>query len=112
VKLLVLRGTLRCGHDGLVSTKASQPWVRVDGSPVLVDNDPQGLSITMCPNISVNFKPCTTTLAVRDGYSTFVRVAGHAACLETVVGFTDGTPPGAVEYRVRQPGQDFVRAVA
>ena len=29
-------------------------------------------------------------------------------CLDTVVGKTDGTPPGVVIYHVRQPGQDFV----
>lgn len=108
MKALVLAGTLRCGHDGLVANVASQHWVRVSGSPVLVDNDPQGRSISMCPNLSLNYKPCTTTLAVREGYSGYVRIDGQRICLDTVVGFTDGTPPGAVDYDVRDPGQRFV----
>jgi hypothetical protein len=77
---------------------------------MLVEADPQGRSISMCPNVSVNFKPCTNTLAVRTGYSRLVSISGHAVCLESVVGFTDGTPPGAVEYNVRDPGQAFVTA--
>lgn len=112
MKLLVLEAVLRCGHDGAVRTVASQSWVRVDASPVLVESDPQGRSISGCPNVSVNFKPCKNTLVVRTGYSTFVRIGGHAVCLDSVQGFTDGTPPGLVKYDVRDPGQAFVDASA
>lgn len=108
MKALVLTGILRCGHDGLVAPVASQHWVRIGGAPLLVADDPQGRSIAMCPNISATFAPCRTTLRVRRGYSTFVRVDGQAWCLDSVVGFTDGTPPGAVEYTVRDPGQSLV----
>lgn len=110
MKLLVLSGVLRCGHDGKVGNVASQTWVRAVSSPVLVEPDPQGRSIAGCPNISVFFKPCLHTLAVRSGYSTFIRIDGQAACLETVIGFTDGTPPGAVDYTVRDAGQTLVEA--
>lgn len=112
MRLLLKRGVVRCGHDGVVANVPSQTWVRVDSSPVLVEPDPVGRSISMCPNIGVNIKPCTTTLVVRTGYSTFVRIGGRPASLETVVGFTDGTPPGLVEYTVRDPGQDFVAATS
>lgn len=112
MRLLLERGVLRCGHDGRVSNVPSQTWVRVDGSPVLVEPDPVGRSISMCPNIGLNIKPCTNTLVVRTGYSGFVRIGGRPVSLETVVGFTDGTPPGLVEYTVRDPGQGFVRAAA
>lgn len=112
MKLLVLKGILRCGHDGKVAPTASQTWVRVLASPVLVEPDPQGRSIAGCPNVSVNFKPCQNTLAVRSGYSTFVRIGGHAACLDSVVGFTDGTPPSAVDYTVRDAGQSLVTATS
>ena len=112
MKLVVLNGVMRCGHDGKVANVASQTWVRVASSPVLVKPDPPGRTIAGCPNISVNFKPCRHTLAVRSGYSTFIRVDGHAACLETVVGFTDGTPPGAVDYTVRDAGQTLVEATS
>lgn len=110
MRVLVEDGVLRCGHDGVVANVPSQAWVRVTGSPVLVEPDPQGRSLSMCPNIGVNIKPCTTTLVVRRGYSRFVRVGGHAVCLDTVVGYTDGTPPGLVEYTVRDPGQNLVAA--
>lgn len=112
MKVLVKEAVIRCGHDGRVANVPSRQWVRVAASPVLVEPDPQGRSISMCPNIGVNIKPCTTTLVVRKGYSTFVRVDGQAVCLDSVVGFTDGTPPGLVEYTVRDPGQAFVAASA
>lgn len=112
MRLLLERGVLRCGHDGKVRNVPSQTWVRVDDSAVLVEPDPVGRSISMCPNIGLNIKPCTSTLAVRTGYSTFVRIGGRAISLDSVVGFTDGTPPGLVEYTVRDPGQDFVAAAS
>ena len=112
MRLLLERGVVRCGHDGQVANVPSQEWVRVDGSPVLVEQDPVGRSISMCPNVGLNIKPCTSTLVVRTGYSSFISIGGAPACLETVVGFTDGTPPGLVEYTVRDPGQGFVVASA
>jgi hypothetical protein len=109
VRLLVKDGVLRCGHDGRVENVPSQHWVRINGSEVLVEPDPQGRSITACPNIGASIKPCTSTLVVREGYSPFVSIDGRPVCLETVVGYTDGTPPGVVEYTVRNPGQSLVR---
>ncbi|WP_427172746.1 hypothetical protein [Arthrobacter sp. 92] len=112
MKLLVTAAILRCGHDGLVKNMPSQQWVRVAGLPVLVDHDPQGRDIAMCPNVGINIKPCNRTLLVQKGYSAFVRINAKAVCLDTVEGFTDGTPPGAVKYTVRRPGQGFVEAAA
>lgn len=108
MRLLVLPGVLRCGHDGLVGNRASQEWVRVAGAAVLVATDPEGRPITMCPNISTNTKQCTSTQAVTTGYSTFVRIADRRVCLDTVEGYTDGVPPS--KYTVRTPGQQFVGA--
>ena len=108
MRVLVLPGVLRCGHDGLVANVASQGWVRVAGAPVLVSNDPEGRSISMCPNISTNTKQCNHTLAVTTGYSEFVRIGGRAMCLDSVEGYTDGVPPS--KYPVRAPGQEFVGA--
>ncbi|UVJ39189.1 hypothetical protein [Arthrobacter sp. CJ23] len=110
VRILVKEAILRCGHDGKVENVPSQEWVRVAESPVLVDNDPQGQDISMCPNVGLNIKPCNKTLPVLKGYSTFIKIGGKAICLDTVEGFTDGTPPGAVKYTVRRPGQEFVEA--
>lgn len=108
MKILVKEAILRCGHDGKVENVPSQEWVRIKQSPILVATDPQGRNISMCPHIGINIKPCNKTLPVTMGYSTFIRIGGKAVCLDTVEGFTDGTPPGAVKYNVRRPGQTLV----
>lgn len=112
MKILVLAAVTRCGHDGIIQPTASQSWVRIGGSAVLVSPDPVGRSIAGCPNIGLNIKPCTGTLAVHAGYSGFLRIDGHALCLDSLTGFTDGTPPGAVKYTVRSPGQRWMGATS
>ena len=106
MKVLVLPGVLRCGHDGKVTNQASQEWVRIATHPVLVATDPEGREISMCPNISTMTKQCNTALAVVTGYSTFVRIGGDRVCLDSIDGFTDGVPPS--HYTVRDPGQQLV----
>ena len=97
-----------CTHVlGKVSIAASQALVTVEGRSVLVEPDPVGRGISFCPNV-VPFKPCLTTLVVQTGYSLFIRVENRRLCLDTVTGFTDGTPPGAAMYVVRDAGQHFV----
>lgn len=108
MRVLVLPGVLRCGHDGKVGNTASQSWVRIAGDQVLVATDPEGRGISMCPNISTNTKQCNHTLKVIRGYSTFIRIDGHQICLDSIEGFTDGVPPS--HYTVRDPGQQFVGA--
>jgi hypothetical protein len=99
---------LFCKHGpGKVSIRATQNVVTVEGRRVLVEPDPVGRSIAGCPSV-VPFKPCLTTLAVQKGYSEFIRVENRRLCLDTVTGFTDGTPPGVVMYMVRDAGQKFV----
>ena len=65
-------------------------------------------TIAGCGNVGPTIKPCTNTLNVESGKSGFVSIGGKPVCLDTVVGGTDGTPPGATKYRVRQAGQSFV----
>jgi len=106
--------TLVCAHElGRVSNLASQGWVRIENRPVLVEADPVGRPIEGCPNANpvAGIRPCRTTLVVKAGYSAFIRVDGRPVCLDTVTGLTDGTPPGAVEYKVRSPGQALVAEV-
>ena len=99
---------LFCKHGpGKVSIKGTQEVVTIGGRMVLVEKDPEGRSIAGCPSV-VPFKPCLTTLAVRKGYSPFLRIDGRRICLDTVTGFTDGTPPGVIMYEVRDAGQHFV----
>jgi len=99
---------LVCKHDGKVKIQPSQTLVRVEGRLVLVEPDPEGRGISLCPNYGLTIKPCVTTLKVKAGYSTLVRIGGKPVCLDTVEGLTDGTPPGLVKYVVRNAGQDLV----
>ncbi len=99
---------LFCKHvTGKVAIKTSQSLVTVEGRNVLVEPDPVGCSISGCPSV-VPFKPCLTTLLVQKGYSEFIRIQNRRLCLDTVTGFTDGTPPGVIMYVVRFAGQQFV----
>lgn len=107
------RAVLVCAHElGKVDNKPSQRWVTIKNRRVLVSTDPEKRSISMCPNIGITIKPCTNTLKVTKGYSTFIKVNGKRVCLDTVTGLTDGTPPGTVKYKVRSPGQPFVSGAA
>jgi hypothetical protein len=99
---------LFCKHGpGKVAIAATQNLVMVEGRRVLVEPDPVGRRIDGCPSV-VPFKPCLTTLVVQKGYSSFIRVENRRLCLDTVTGYTDGTPPGVVMYVVRYAGQGFV----
>lgn len=108
-KLLNQRAVLVCTHEvGIVGIVAGQSLVRLDGAHALVRPDPEARPIAGCPNVGPTIKPCTSTLPVQAGYSEFVRIEGKAACLDTVTGLTDGTPPGGVKYKVNSPGQTLV----
>jgi hypothetical protein len=112
MKILTEDALLVCNHElGTVGIKPTQDLVAIGGRRVLVDNDPENRPITACPNIGATIKPCQLTLRVQEGYSAWIRVDGKQVCLDTVTGLTDGTPPGTVMYKVRQPGQDFVSEV-
>jgi hypothetical protein len=109
MKILTSAADLRCDHrNGTVKIAASQSLVTIDGRPVLVESDPVGRPISGCPNVGATIKPCTSTLAVRAGYSDLLTIDGRRVCLDTVTGLTDGTPPGMVPYKVINPGQGFV----
>ena len=107
--LLTEDAVLVCAHElGIVGIAAAQHLVTVENRRVLVEVDPEGRPIVGCPNIGPTIKPCTTTLRVQTGYSDLIRIDGRRACLDTVTGLTDGTPPGTVRYKVRSPGQTLV----
>jgi len=107
---VITSASIKCGHDGKVENVPSQRWVHVQTYPVLVHDDPRGRRVAGCPNIGPTMKPCTTTLRVAQGYSSFIRVDGEAVVLSNLDGLTDGTVPGTVHYTVRDSGQDFVSA--
>jgi hypothetical protein len=107
-EILVVDAKVRCDHDGRIENRPSQQWTTIEQVPVLVDDDPEGREINACPNRGANIRRCTKTLRVEKGYSIFVRIDGKAIVLASLEGKTDGTPPGFVHYRVRNPGQTFV----
>lgn len=109
MKFLTEDAVIVCQHLlGRVSLAPTNQWVTINTRRVLVDNNPEGRSIAGCPNLGLGIKPCNLTLAVKSGYSDFIRVSGRRVCLDTVTGLTDGTPPGVVDYYVRAPGQAMV----
>jgi len=98
-----------CTHElGIVGIVAGQTLVTIGRRKVLVEIDPQGRPIGGCPNVGPSIKPCLTTLVIKEGYSSLLRINGKRVCLDTVTGFTDGTPPGVVKYKVNNPGQNLV----
>jgi len=103
---------VQCKHDGSVGLVPSQTLVAIAGRKVLVEPDPEARPITTCPMYGPGLKPCTTTLRVTKGYSGFVSIGGRRVCLDAVTGLTDGTPPGTVNYVVREPGQSLVEEVS
>lgn len=101
---------LVCTHEtGVVINTTTQNFVTINHKRVLIENNPENRTIVGCPNIGVGIKPCTTTLKVNQGYSNFVRIKGYRVCLSTIIGLTDGTPPGIVAYKVRSAGQNMIR---
>ncbi|MEO1575211.1 MAG: hypothetical protein AAFU65_09655 [Pseudomonadota bacterium] len=110
MRWLTQDAVLTCPHEsGLVGIAPSQRLVTVQSRAVLVANDPEQKPIAGCPWVSPGMKPCTSTLKVTRGYSSWIRIQGRRVCLDTVTGLTDGTPPGTFFYNVRSPGQSLVR---
>ena len=109
LKFLTVDAKITCKHiTGVVQLCTPQNLVFVKGRRVLVANDPQAKRISGCANYGATIKPCTLTLKVDKGYSSFIHINGRAVCLDNLTGLTDGTPPGTVQSVVRNPGQHFV----
>lgn len=107
---LTVDADIRCAHKlGRAATTAGEDFVFLAGKRVLTGPDPVGRSIGGCPNVGPTVKPCTTTLAVQVGWSGFVNIGGRPVVRADLTGMTDGTPQGAVAYRVEHPGQTLVR---
>ena len=113
MKFLTNLAKLTCKHlTGEVRLLRFQDFVTIEGHPVLRKNDPELSLITGCSNMGPTIKPCTLTLPAYEGYSSLVFIEDIPVCLDTITGLTDGTPPGMIEYFVRDAGQDFVEGEA
>jgi hypothetical protein len=109
MKLLTEDAVLRCPHKARVAVAPTQTLVRINGRRVLVNDDPENKSISMCPNFTTTgINPCTHSLRVQQGYSALATIDGRAVCLDSVTGLTDGTPPATHKYIVETPGQELV----
>jgi hypothetical protein len=109
VRFLTEDAELKCTHGGELQLEPVQDLVHIDGRRVLIEPDPENREINGCPNTDLaEIRPCKKTEEVRKGYSVFIRVLGHQVCLDSVEGFTNGTPPRSVKYVVREPGQEYV----
>lgn len=109
MRILTEKALLVCKHEvGRITNKPSQDFVTIGKHRVLVESDPEGRSIGGCPVVPPIGRACVTTLKVQTGYSNWIRIGGNAVCLDTITGFTDGTPPGVVKYKVNFAGQEFV----
>jgi len=106
--ILTQLAVVQCAHMGMIPQSAGQALVSIGSAAVLVEPDPVGRAIGGCPIAPPAGKPCTSTLPVQKGYSGLLRINGHRICLDTLSGFTYGTPPGTVKYQVTFAGQVFV----
>ena len=107
--LLTENSVIVCAHQrGRIKNEPSQDFVTIEGKRLLVETDPEGRSISGCPNYGPTFKPCSTTLKVKVGYSDFLSIDGKRVCLDSLSGYTNGTPPGVVKYKVDDVTQNFV----
>lgn len=94
--VLTTASNVQCGHQGTVSTRGSAK-LKVQGSPVLTGSGVVGSSIAGCTTApSSTTKPCTSVLAVGVGRALKLRVGGQPVLLDTLVGSTNGVPPGTL----------------
>ena len=114
MRWLTRDATLICDHTGRVKVTFDQTLVTIKGREVLIATDPEGRDINLCPNVNpaIGMRACAKTLPVIQGYSTFITIKGNRVCLDSVRGLTDGSPPGIVNYKVTDPGQQLVGATS
>lgn len=90
--------TITCSHGGRVTLIPRQTTVLVKAGSVMCEPDLIGAPIVGCAQpASTNTKPCTAVLSTLPGASNpRVLVAGRPVYLQTLIGITDGVPPGVV----------------
>ena len=110
MRWLTDRAHLACKHSptSRVAIRAGQSWVAIEKRRVLIRPDPENRPISGCTVVPApGIFPCSATLSVQQGYSSWIRIDGRPVCLDTVIGFTVANPQ--TQYEVRNPGQLLVR---
>jgi hypothetical protein len=108
--VITTNSTIICAHGGQVTLMPKQTTVTIKGGSVLRETDIMGAPIVGCAQApSTNTKPCTTVVSTMPGGSApKVTIQGMPVHLQTVMGMTDGVPPGTIS--VVNPGQTTVQA--
>ena len=102
--------TILCTHGGKVQIVPRQMTVTAGGSPIVRETDLMGAPIVGCAQPpSISSKPCTMVVSVIPGSGTAMKVTagGMPAHTQTLMGMTDGVPPGTIQ--VVDPGQQKVQ---
>jgi hypothetical protein len=96
--LLNANAVILCSHGGKVNPIPGQSKVLAGGAPVLCVPDLVGAPIAGCPVAPTPAtKPCTTVVAVTPpSWSLKVSVDGKPVYVASLVGVTDGVPPGSL----------------
>jgi hypothetical protein len=110
-KVLTSSATITCSHGGTVKPVPSQQKLTVDGTPVLVDGDLVGATVSGCTNVPPpqGRVPCSATTSMSAGAATKLTVGGKGVLLDSASGQTNSTPaPGT--FSVSDAGQTKLTA--
>jgi hypothetical protein len=105
IPVLTSNAVITCIHGGQVTLIPRQVTAFSQGGALLCVPDLVGAPIVGCPQpVTPTSKPCTLVAATMPGsFSTTLLVGGRPAYLTTLIGITDGVPPGSLV--VVSPGQ-------
>jgi hypothetical protein len=112
--LITEKSIVKCAHNGVVTLKASQTLLTIDGTAVLVEEDLDGATITGCTTVTnavSGTKQCLTVVAMSAGAATTLSVGGKAVLLASATGTTDGvTAVPSNFWSVQSAGQTAISA--
>jgi hypothetical protein len=106
--VLTTSSTVQCSHQAKVALQSSQTKLKAGGSPVLLQTDMIGASISGCPNSGPSLTPCSSTVSVTAGMATNLSVDSTPVLLESATGLTNSVPPGT--WTVTSAGQSVLSA--
>lgn len=102
--------SVTCGHQGKVSTNGTAK-LTVNGQNVLLRSGVEGQSVKNNPPADLDScttkktnttSPCAAVLSVSTGEATKLKVGGKPVLLDTLMGTTNGNPPGTLSVQANQ----------